>query len=107
MIEFSHSIKFRYKSTVDKISQLYRDRSMNARDTAVYWVEYVIRHRGAPHLQYQAVHLNWLQSTSLDVISLLVVTIYVAFKIFAALLKLVIRQIFGAKPKTGKNKKRN
>jgi glucuronosyltransferase len=80
---------------------------MSARETAVYWVEYVIRHRGASHLQYPGVYLNFWQSNSIDVIALLVVSVYVIFKVFMILLKLIGSNIFKPKSKVDKIKKRN
>ncbi|GJQ84873.1 hypothetical protein Trydic_g18401 [Trypoxylus dichotomus] len=41
----------KYKASVEKISRLFKDRPMSALDTAIYWVEYVVRHNGAPHLR--------------------------------------------------------
>ncbi|XP_052871535.1 UDP-glucosyltransferase 2-like, partial [Anopheles cruzii] len=41
-----------YREHIGTLAALYKDRPMSALDTAVYWVEYVIRHRGAPHLHY-------------------------------------------------------
>lgn len=59
------------------------DRPLNPLDTAVYWVEYVLRHAGAPHLQSAAVHLSWFQRSLLDVVavclSVLVVTVVTAY----------------------------
>lgn len=40
-------------------------------DTAVYWVEYIIRHKGAPRLQSTAKQLAWYQYYLLDVILVL------------------------------------
>lgn len=40
---------------------------MSTIDKAVYWVEYVIRHRGAHHLRAAAVDLKWYQYYLLDV----------------------------------------
>ncbi|GAB0091280.1 hypothetical protein DMENIID0001_061010 [Sergentomyia squamirostris] len=61
----------KYKEAAQKMSILYRDRPNNAMDTAIYWTEYVIRHHGAPHLQSPAVHLNFWERNSLDVIAFL------------------------------------
>lgn len=40
---------------------------MSPLDTAVYWIEYVIRHKGAPHLRSVAADLPWYQYLLLDV----------------------------------------
>ena len=42
---------FRYKKRAIEVSQLMRDQIDNPLARAVYWIEYVIRHRGAPHLK--------------------------------------------------------
>jgi glucuronosyltransferase len=80
---------------------------MNARDTAVYWVEYVIRHHGAPHIQYPGVHLNFWQSTSLDVVGFLIVMVYAGLKISMMVLQFVWGKVFKSKPKTVRGKKTN
>ena len=36
-------------------------------DEALYWIEYVIRHQGAPHLRYPGADLNWFQRNLIDV----------------------------------------
>jgi glucuronosyltransferase len=35
----------------------------------VYWTEYVIRHKGAPHLRSAVLELAWYQYEQLDVIA--------------------------------------
>lgn len=40
---------------------------MTPLETAVYWVEYVARHKGAPHLRSAGQDLNFFQYHSLDV----------------------------------------
>lgn len=59
---------------------------MSARESAVYWVEYVIRHHGAPHLKYAAVDQNLLQSSSLDVIAFIVAVMYFIYKVAKAII---------------------
>ncbi|XP_053685915.1 UDP-glucosyltransferase 2-like [Sabethes cyaneus] len=56
-----------YTDTARKLSKLYRDRPMTAMDTAVYWTEYVIRNKGAHHMRYSGVDLNFFQLHLLDV----------------------------------------
>lgn len=70
-----------YVNNVQKISQLYRDRPQSPLETAIYWIEYVLRYRGAQHMQSATVHLNIIQRNSLDVIALFVVGIYAIGKL--------------------------
>ena len=72
------------------MSSLFKDRPATAMNTAIYWIEYVIRHRGAKHMKYPGADLNFFQYYSLDVIAFLILTPYYLFKILAfavALLK--------------------
>ncbi|XP_055846093.1 UDP-glycosyltransferase UGT5-like [Episyrphus balteatus] len=78
----------RYRDNVQRFARIYKDRPMTAKETAVYWVEYVLRHRGAPHMQSPAIHLNHFQLMSLDVIGFFIVVAYVSFKIVKILFKL-------------------
>lgn len=60
-----------YKEKMKKLSALHNDRPMQPLDLAVYWTEFVMRHKGADHLRPAAHDLNWFQYHSLDVISFL------------------------------------
>lgn len=80
----------KYKSNVQRISNLYRDRPLSAIDVAIFWIEYVIRHKGASHLQYPGLELNFFQQNSFDVLIFLLVTFYVGFKILAFVFKKLI-----------------
>lgn len=80
----------KYKSNVKRMSNLYRDRPSSAIDTSIFWIEYVIRHRGAKHMQYPAVELNFFQQNSLDVLVFLLVAFYVGFKMLAFIFKKLI-----------------
>jgi glucuronosyltransferase len=56
---------------------------MSALDTAIYWSEYVIRHKGAPHLRSASRDLCWYQYLLLDVSAVLVsVAVLLALAIF-------------------------
>ncbi|CAH1402285.1 unnamed protein product [Nezara viridula] len=57
-----------YKENAVRRSKIMKDRPLRVMDNAVYWVEYVLRHRGAPHLRSAAVELSWYQYLLLDVI---------------------------------------
>lgn len=50
------------------LSKLHKDKIMSPLDSATYWIEYVIRHKGAYHLQATSRDLWWFQYHLLDVI---------------------------------------
>lgn len=78
-----------YKSTVDKLSRLFRDRPMSPLQTAIFWIEYVIRHDGAKHMQSPAVHLNFFQQNSLDILLFLAIILYILVKILVKVFKFI------------------
>lgn len=86
------------------MSEFAKDRPLNAQETAVFWVEYVIRHNGAPHMHYPGADLNFFQFNSLDVISFLLVVLYIFFKV----LKLIVGKLCcgTAKVETKKGKRK-
>ncbi|XP_067339426.1 UDP-glucuronosyltransferase 2A2-like isoform X2 [Channa argus] len=63
-----------YRSSMKHLSALHRDRPESPLSTAVFWVEFVMRHGGAPHLRLASRDLNWFQYHSIDTgVALLVV----------------------------------
>lgn len=69
-----------YRERIHIRAVLYKDRPMAAMETAVFWVEYVIKHHGAYHLHYQGSDLNMLQSALLDVYAFLGAALLVVWK---------------------------
>nr|XP_017035577.1 UDP-glycosyltransferase UGT5 [Drosophila kikkawai] len=62
----------KYKDNMNRASKIFRDRPLGAMDTAMYWIDYVIEHRGAPHLVAAGVNLPWYQFYLLDVVAIIV-----------------------------------
>ncbi|KAM5271740.1 UDP-glucuronosyltransferase 2B17-like [Ctenodactylus gundi] len=60
-----------YKENVMKLSRIHHDQPMKPLDRAVFWIEFVMRHKGAKHLRVAAHDLSWFQYHSLDVIGFL------------------------------------
>ncbi|KAF2358362.1 UDP-glucuronosyl/UDP-glucosyltransferase [Trinorchestia longiramus] len=94
----------KYKENIDGMSAHFRDLPMSPVETAVYWTEYVIRHRGAGHLRSPSMNLTWVEFFYLDLILMLYLALYVTYR----LVKKAASLCFPAKPKVtkkGKNKK--
>ncbi|XP_055838424.1 UDP-glycosyltransferase UGT5-like [Episyrphus balteatus] len=70
-----------FKKTAQLTSQIFRDRPECPRETAMYWVDYIIRYKGAPHIRSAGLDLAWYEFYLLDVIATLVfgVTVVVIF----------------------------
>ncbi|XP_001944591.2 UDP-glucuronosyltransferase 2B15 [Acyrthosiphon pisum] len=81
----------KYMENVKTASKIFKDRPMSPASLVVYWTEYVLRHKGAPHLTSHAMNLLWYQYYLLDVIALIlvfiIVVIIVSYRIFKSISK--------------------
>ncbi|EDW64152.2 uncharacterized protein Dvir_GJ17308 [Drosophila virilis] len=82
-----------YRQNVRKFSQLYRDRPLTARQSVVYWTEYVMRHNGAYHLQSPWLHMDFVARHNLDVYACLLLALAVSLFVFALLLRFTLKQL--------------
>ncbi|KAH8349074.1 hypothetical protein KR084_004051 [Drosophila pseudotakahashii] len=90
-----------YAQKVASFSSLYRDRPMTARESLIYWTEYVIRHHGAAHLQSPLVHMNFIAANNMDIYALFAVVLVTIMLLFRALVKFIYRR-FTSKSKKDK-----
>lgn len=85
----------RYTEKAKFLSKLFRDRPMPPMEEAIYWTEYVIRHKGAPHLRSAALELTWYQCMLLDVIIAVVLAVVAVFFLAVLLMRTVFRLTCG------------
>ena len=57
-----------YSHNMQRLSVLHRDQPIPPMDHAIFWVEYVMRHKGAAHLRTQAYKMPWYSYYSIDVL---------------------------------------
>uniref|UniRef100_A0A8B9W3Z4 glucuronosyltransferase n=1 Tax=Anas zonorhyncha TaxID=75864 RepID=A0A8B9W3Z4_9AVES len=60
-----------YKENALRLSKIHHDQPITPLDRAVFWIEFVMRHKGAKHLRPAAHHLTWYQYHCLDVLAFL------------------------------------
>jgi glucuronosyltransferase len=65
----------RYRENAQRLSRIFSDQPLTPLEQAVYWTEYVIRHKGAPHLRSAVLDLAWYQYFLLDVIAVLALAV--------------------------------
>uniref|UniRef100_A0A8C2L9Q2 UDP-glucuronosyltransferase n=1 Tax=Cricetulus griseus TaxID=10029 RepID=A0A8C2L9Q2_CRIGR len=94
-----------YKENIMRLSRLHKDRPIEPLDLAVFWVEYVMRHKGAPHLRPAAHDLTWYQYHSLDVIGFLLAIVLTSFFIVYKCCAYGCRKCFGKKGRVKKSHK--
>ncbi|XP_044259849.1 UDP-glycosyltransferase UGT5-like [Tribolium madens] len=83
----------KYSENAKIRSKIFHDRQVHPMDTAVFWVEYVIRHRGAPHLRVAALDLPWYKYLLVDVIVVLTLVLGSLIFITCFILKKVWKKI--------------
>ncbi|XP_044063465.1 UDP-glucuronosyltransferase 2A2-like isoform X2 [Siniperca chuatsi] len=57
-----------YRTNMQRLSRLHRDQPMKPLDTALFWIEFVMRHKGAAHLRTESYRLPWYSYHSVDVV---------------------------------------
>ncbi|XP_043304388.1 UDP-glucuronosyltransferase 2B4-like isoform X1 [Cervus canadensis] len=90
-----------YKQNVMWLSTIQRDQPMKPLDRAVFWIEFVMRHKGARHLRPASHDLTWYQYHSLDVIGFLLACVATAAFVITKCFLFCYRKFL----KTGKKKR--
>uniref|UniRef100_F7DLX7 UDP-glucuronosyltransferase n=1 Tax=Ornithorhynchus anatinus TaxID=9258 RepID=F7DLX7_ORNAN len=60
-----------YKESALRLSRIHHDQPTKPLDRAVFWIEFVMRHKGAKHLRPASHSLTWYQYHCLDVVAFL------------------------------------
>ncbi|CAG9858747.1 unnamed protein product [Phyllotreta striolata] len=109
--ELLHNSTFKEKA-MEK-SRIFHDREIDPLKKAVYWIEYVIRHKGAAHLKVWGVNLAWYQFYSLDVLFviltctvLLLAFLYGIVIALGKLFKMAVKTVIQKNKRNNKNDRR-
>lgn len=66
-----------YRQNMQKLSGLHRDQPLHPLDKAVYWIEFVLRNKGARHLHAEAYNMSIYSYYCLDVAALVLLMLVV------------------------------
>ncbi|XP_054579562.1 UDP-glucuronosyltransferase 2B31-like isoform X4 [Eptesicus fuscus] len=91
-----------YKENAMNLTRIQHDQPVKPLDRTVFWIEFVMRHKGAKHLRPAAHDLSWFQYHSLDVIGFLLACVATATFVITKCVLFCCRKLF----KTGKKNKR-
>lgn len=94
-----------YYENVSRMSDIFRNNPIEPLQSAVFWIEYVMKYKGAYHLKSGAVNLEWYQYLMLDVFGAIVSIILLACYLVVAILRFISRKICGKQSNGGKKKK--
>lgn len=84
-----------YRQNMLELSRLHRDQPMKPLDRAMFWIEFVMRHKGADHLKTRSYKMSWIQYHSVDVIALLLFLVMMMALICILTVKYLLSKIFG------------
>ncbi|XP_031341433.1 UDP-glucuronosyltransferase 1-1-like isoform X8 [Photinus pyralis] len=88
-----------------ELSARFKDRPLPPLETSIYWIEYVARHGGAPHLRTAAVGMPLYQYLLLDVIAFLVVILFSFLFVVYYISRAILRKLCRRKQSSQKKKK--
>lgn len=83
-----------YREKMKALSNLQRDQPMKPLDLAMFWIEFVMRHKGAPHLRTESYKMSTIQYYSIDVVAFLLAVILLVFTVFISVVKVVWGRVF-------------
>lgn len=75
------------------MAAILTDEPMTGLERAIWWTEYVIRHKGAKHLKSPWATLPWYQYFLLDVIAYIVICFFVIVFVFYKILLFVFSTV--------------
>uniref|UniRef100_A0A674PLD3 UDP-glucuronosyltransferase n=1 Tax=Takifugu rubripes TaxID=31033 RepID=A0A674PLD3_TAKRU len=74
-----------YALNMQRLSRLHRDAPIKPMDSALFWIEFVMRHKGAAHLRTESYRLPWYSYHSVDVLLFLIAVVFLVLLGFVVL----------------------
>lgn len=88
-----------YYNRAKEISRLFNDNLVHPMEESIFWIEYVMRSKGAKHLKSHAAYMSWFSYLLLDILIVPVAAI--------ALIYLAIKFIYQSMNSTVKKENKN
>ncbi|KAF9422945.1 hypothetical protein HW555_001488 [Spodoptera exigua] len=88
-------LKEQYQKKAKELSQLWKDRPLSPMDTAIFWIEYVARNKGAVNLKPPTVDMPLYQYLMIDVAFIIASSVAIIFYILVKISSLVLKILFG------------
>jgi glucuronosyltransferase len=76
-----------YKENILKFRELVNDQPVTSREKAVWWTEYVLRHKGAKHLAYPGRLVPFYQKYCLDFVAIALSAVTLLFISMTAMIR--------------------
>ncbi|XP_053976522.1 uncharacterized protein LOC128875173 [Hylaeus volcanicus] len=96
----------KYKENMIKLKKIVNDNPYDLVEHLCWWTEYVIRHKGAPHLRSSLADLSWRHRNDIDVVMFLTIIAFIVIIIvFRITVKIIMHFGTGTKSRNWKQKK--
>ncbi|XP_061752402.1 UDP-glucuronosyltransferase 2B19-like [Nerophis ophidion] len=82
-----------YRQNMTKLSALHRDQPIKPLDRAMFWIEFVMRHKGAAHLRTESYKMSTVQYYCIDVLAFLLALVLTVVAVCVSLLKFLWRRL--------------
>uniref|UniRef100_A0AAY3ZYH7 UDP-glucuronosyltransferase n=1 Tax=Denticeps clupeoides TaxID=299321 RepID=A0AAY3ZYH7_9TELE len=92
-----------YKENMMRLSKIHHDQPLTPLEQAVFWIEFVMRNKGAKHLRVQAHNLTWYQYHCLDVAACIFAIVGLIVFIFLKVCRFCLHKCCGSKQQKRKS----
>ncbi|KAG5270395.1 hypothetical protein AALO_G00192130 [Alosa alosa] len=89
-----------YRENMQRLSRIHHDQPTKPLDRAIFWIEFIMRHGGAPHLRTQSFRMSWIAYHSIDVIMTLLMALLLLLLIMFLAIKKCCSVLFKKKVKS-------
>ncbi|KAF7265898.1 hypothetical protein GWI33_020644 [Rhynchophorus ferrugineus] len=95
-----------YRQKAEEFGDIFRDTDIPNVDKAVWWTEYVIRHKGAKHFRNPALDMPLWEYWMLDVLAVVLCVLSIVTYLLWKLFKLLFTRLLGGNKKSTNPKKK-
>ncbi|CAH0403383.1 unnamed protein product [Chilo suppressalis] len=82
-----------YRDNIRKLKEIINDQPQTPMERAVWWTEYVIRHKGARHLRSPAANISWAEYLMADVLIALAAIIFASTLAIVLVIRFVLKTL--------------
>ncbi|KAB0791965.1 hypothetical protein PPYR_13926 [Photinus pyralis] len=95
----------KYRESIREMTEVAKDLPMDPLEQAVWWTEYVIRHKGAKHMKSRSVNVPYYQYFLLDIVAFLLAFIILLFFLLRFIFRRLCSRLFTKTKGQGKRKR--
>ncbi|KAJ0171757.1 hypothetical protein K1T71_012520 [Dendrolimus kikuchii] len=82
-----------YKNNIIRLRSIMYDQPQTALDRSVWWVEHVLRHKGAEHLRSPAANMSWSEYLELELVSVVLLSFIAFVSLIIVILRYLLRLV--------------